>query len=202
MTRKLFGLALAAASALFIAPGSASAAALVASAGNCANQSLAQAFLPWADVADYTLDPGGDFESGSDWSLSGGAAVVSGNEPFNVGSATDSSSLSLPAGASATSDPICVGIGHPDVRLFAKSSNAGGALRAEVLFEDAYGNLLSAPIGVVSAGGFWAPTAPLPIVANLLPLLPNAMTPVEFRFTASGGSFQIDDVYVDPYRSA
>ena len=40
----------------------------------------------------------------------------------------------------------------------------------------------------------------MPIVANLLPLLPNGMTPVQFRFSASGGGFQIDDLYVDPYR--
>jgi hypothetical protein len=202
MTRKLLGLALAAATALVIAPASASAGLLVASADNCASQSLAQTFLPWGDVANYTLDPGGDFEAGSGWSLSGGAAVVPGNEPFYVGAATDSNSLSLPAGASATSAPICVGIGHPDIRLFAKSSNLQGTLGVEVLFTDAYGNAQSAPIGVVSAPSAWAPTTPLPIVVNLLPLLPNNQTPVAFRFTASGGSFQIDDVYVDPYRSA
>ena len=36
------------------------------------------------------------------------------------------------------------------------------------------------------------------VVANLLPLLDQG-TPVAFRFTALGGSFQIDDLYVDPW---
>jgi hypothetical protein len=202
MTRKLFVLALAAAAALVVAPASASAGPLVSSAINCAEQSLGQTFLPWADLANYTLNPGGDFESASDWSMSGGAAVVSGNEPFNVGSATDSNSLLLPAGATAISDSMCVGLGHPDIRFFAKSSNPTATLRVQVLFEDAFGNVQSAPIGAVTAGSSWAPMAPVPIVVNLLPLLPNNLTAVAFKFTASGGSFQVDDVYVDPYRSA
>jgi hypothetical protein len=38
-------------------------------------------------------------------------------------------------------------------------------------------------------------------VANLLPLLPGAKTPVRFKFTPLGrAEFQIDDVYVDPWR--
>jgi hypothetical protein len=37
------------------------------------------------------------------------------------------------------------------------------------------------------------------VVANLLALLPNETTPVAFRFTAQGGDWSIDDVWVDPY---
>jgi hypothetical protein len=72
-------------------------------------------------------------------------------------------------------------------------------VNVEVLFEDGFGNEQSAPIGVITAGTQWAPTAPLPIVVNLLPLLPGSHTAVAFRFTAASGSVQIDDVYVDPY---
>jgi hypothetical protein len=60
---------------------------------------------------------------------------------------------------------------------------------------------MAAPIGSVSGGKGWSPTAPMPIVANLLALMPGTHTPVAFRFSARGGSFQIDDLYVDPYRS-
>jgi hypothetical protein len=39
------------------------------------------------------------------------------------------------------------------------------------------------------------------VLASLLPLLPGQRTPVRFRFTPVGGaSWQIDDVYVDPWR--
>jgi hypothetical protein len=202
MTRKLFTLALAAAAALLLAP-AANAGLLVSSATDCADQSLDQTFLRWADVASYTLHPGGSFDSGPDWSLDGGAAVVKGNEAFYVtGEKNDTRSLYLPADASATSGSICVGIEHPDVRFLARASNPFATLSVQVLFEDATGELRSAPIGAISAGSSWAPTVPLPIAVNLLPLLPGERTAVAFKFTAQGGSFQVDDVYVDPYRSA
>lgn len=195
--------ALSAAAAVLVAlavPAAASAGPLVADASDCDAQSLGQPFLPWADVASYTLDPGGSFESGSPaWELSGGAKVVPGNESFNVTSAGDKKSLSLPAGSSAVSRSLCVGIEHPDIRFFARSDSPLNRVNVEVLYEDGLGNAQSAPIGALTAGSDWGPTAPLPIVVNLLPLLPGSHTAVAFRFTAASGSVQIDDVYVDPF---
>jgi hypothetical protein len=196
--RKLF--AVVASLGALAAPAVAHAGPLVASASDCASQSLSQTFLRWGDVASYTLDPGGDFEQGSNWALTGDAGVVPGNEPFRVGSASDGNSLSVPAGSSATSPSLCVGIEHPDMRFFAAGSSPTARLAVEVLFEDSSGHIQSAPIGAIS-GGAWAPTAPLPLVVNLLPLMPGGRTAVAFRFSATGGSFRIDDVYVDPYRS-
>jgi hypothetical protein len=200
-TRKFLALAMSIAAATLALPASASAGPLVATASGCADQSLGQPFLPWADVASYTLDPGGDFEHRAGWALAGGASIVDGNEPAFVGSATDSHSLAIPAGASATSPSLCVGIEHPDMRFFATASTPAATLTVEVLFEDAMGNVRSASIGVVAGSTKWAPTAPFPLVVNLLPLLPDSRTAVAFRFSASGGSFRVDDVYVDPYRS-
>ena len=192
-------MAIGGAAAAFALPSTASAGVLVADAPDCAAQTLSQPFLPWADVASYTLDRGGSFERGAaGWSLNG-ASVVSGNEPFNVTASSDSSSLAIANGGSATSSTICVGLAHPDIRFFAKGSNLAATLKVEVLFEDSAGNVQSAPIGVVTGSSSWNPTAPFPLVVNLLPLLPGNTTPVAFRFTASGGSFQIDDVYVDPW---
>ncbi|MFL5895297.1 MAG: hypothetical protein ACJ76Z_09295 [Thermoleophilaceae bacterium] len=190
--------AAAATMAALAAPAAAQAGPLVADAPNCAAQTLSQPFLPWADVAQYTLAPGGSFEPGSKgWSLDG-ASVAGGNEPYNVTSEGDSRSLNIPGGASATSRSICVGLAHPDLRFFAKGSNATAVLNVEVLFEDSLGNVLSAPVGAVTGSSGWGLSAPMPVVANLLPLLPGSYTPVAFRFSASGGSFRIDDVYVDP----
>ena len=192
-------IAVAAAAAFAIVPSAASAGPLVADAPNCDAQTLGQVFLPFADPAFYTISPGGSFEPGSAaWSLNG-ASVASGNEPSYVTSATDSRSLSLPNGSSATSRSICVGIEHPDMRFFVKGSNSLATLTVEVLFEDANGNVHSAPIGAAT-GGAWSLSAPMPLVVNLLPLLPGSRTAVAFRFSAAGGSFSIDDVYVDPYR--
>ena len=74
-----------------------------AHAAGCPDQPLARTFQPWLDPAWYQAAPDGGFESGGDgWRLSGGAAVVAGNEPFFVRAPGDARALSLPAGASAT----------------------------------------------------------------------------------------------------
>jgi hypothetical protein len=199
-TTRIRTLAAAATALVALAIPAAASASLEDEAPSCDSQVMGQPFLPWADVASYTLNPGGSFEHGAKgWNLDG-AKVTNGNEPFAVGSATDDRSLSLPEGSSAVSAPICVGIEHPDVRFFATASNAMARLNVEVLFEGPDGNLLSATIGSVTGSTGWAPTAPFPIVANLLPLLPGNHTAVAFRFRASGGSFQVDDLYVDPYQ--
>jgi hypothetical protein len=183
----------------------ANAGVLVASAPSCEDQALAKTFLPWLDVADYTALSGGDFERGSAaWTMNGGAATANGNESFYVGGDDDSRSLSLPAGSSATSPTICVGITHPTIRFFAKRRSTGllpslSTLRVDVLFETADGNVASLPIGTVAGSANWQPTVPLVVVANLLPLLPGEMTPVSFRVTAQGGDWSVDDVWVDPY---
>jgi hypothetical protein len=191
--------------ALAAGAATANAGILVASAPSCDDQALANTFLPWVDIADYTALAGGDFESVSaNWSLTGGAATAGGNEPFYVDGSNDSRSLSLPAGSSATSPEICVGILHPTIRFFHKRRSTGllatlSTLKVDVLFETASGDVASLTIGNVLGNGNWQPTLPMVVVANLLPLLPGEMTPVQFRITAQGGDWSVDDVWVDPY---
>jgi hypothetical protein len=65
--------------------------------------------------------------------------------------------------------------------------------------------VVTLPVGVVpTVGQAWSPTLPVPFLVNALALLgKDGQTAVAFRFTSLlGGSFQLDDVYVDPYRSA
>lgn len=192
--------------ALSLGSASAHAGVLVASAPACGLQPLFKPFTPWLDYMQYTPLAGGDFESPvHGWKLSGGSRVMAGNEPFQVSGPGDLRSLTVPPGGSATSPTICVGIGHPTMRFFAKRTSGGllnrSTLRVDVLFENAAGAVQSQPIGVVPGVGGWQPTLPLPVLANLLPLLPGDHTPVAFRFTPIlGGSWSIDDVHVDPYQ--
>jgi hypothetical protein len=186
---------------LALSASSAKAGVLVASAPNCSDFELSQPFLPWVDTTEYFLNPGGDFEnSAAGWNLDG-ASVVDGNEPWKVSNAADSKSLSLPNGSSATSSTVCVGLEHPTMRFFARNSGSLLAtLRVDVNFEDAAGNVVTLPIGLVTGLGGWKPSAPMVVLANLLPLLPGEYTPVTFTFTPQGGNWKIDDVYVDPKR--
>jgi hypothetical protein len=187
----------------FAAP-AAQAGVLVSSATSCEEQTFEQPFLPWADVASYVLAPNGAFEQGGGWTLSGGASVGGGNESFYVHGGGESASLALPGGSVATSGAMCVGIEHPTLRIFARNTGASlSVLTVDVLFEDAAGSVHALTIGRLNGGPQWQPSAVMPIVVNLLPLLPGERTAVAFRFSAQNdrGSWQIDDVYVDPYRS-
>ena len=191
--------------ALAVGASTAGAGVLVASAPSCEAQPLSKPFAPWLDLADYTPLPGGDFErSMAGWSMSGGAAVAAGNATQQVGTVADGASLAIPAGGSATSATICVGITHPTTRFFARRRSSGlrvslSSLRVDVLFELSSGTVTTLPIGSVLNDGSWQPTLPIAIVANLLTLLPGERTPIALRFTAQGGDWSVDDVYVDPY---
>ena len=198
--RTLVALVAASAATLAVAA-PANAGLLVESAKDCDDPAAAKVFRPWLDLANYVPAPGGHAESSSGWTFKGGAKIVSGNEPWKVGDSRHGSSLSLPAGSSATTGAMCVGIGHPTMRFFAKrNSGLLSTMVVEVVFNGLGGAIRSLPIGVVVGGTQWQPTLPYPVIASLLPLLPGQMTPVQFRFTPLLGSWQIDDVYVDPWR--
>jgi hypothetical protein len=178
---------------------------LVKSAKDCAVEpEPAKVFKPWLDYANYIPAPGGAVESAAGWDLQGGARVVAGNEPWKVGAKSDGNSLLIPRGGSATTGVMCVGVEYPTLRLFAKRT--GGTLLStlliEVEFEGLGGILKRLPVGVVIGGSQWQPTLPHIVLASLLPLLPGQRTPVRFRFTPLlGGNWNIDDVYVDPWRA-
>jgi hypothetical protein len=164
-------------------------------------------FAPWGDPRSYVLAPDGGFEAGAPgWSLTGGAKIVAGNESSAV-SGPGSHSLSLPAGSSATSPPMCIGLISTSMRAFiSNSGSAASRLHVQIIYNGGTGALvggLGAGLGIsdegtFSSGAAWAPMSnPVTMLGGVLPLL----TPtVQFRFTplASGGNWRIDDVYLDP----
>jgi hypothetical protein len=194
--------ALAIGASAFAAP-PATAGLLVKSAPSC-QQTFEQPFAAFGDSASYTMVGGGNFESGgAGWQLSK-AKVVSGSNPYKVSTGAHAKSLQISPGGVATSPTVCVGLEHPTMRFFVKSS--GGLLSlstmsVEVLVETSLGLVVPVPIGVVLPNTKWHASGRYYVVANLLPLLPNNYTPVAFRFRAIGGAtWTIDDVYVDPKR--
>ena len=176
---------------------------LVRSATACDSLVFEQPFARWLDFANYFLVPGGALETGSTgWKLSK-ASIVAGNETYYVRAAADRNSLALPAGSSATTPSMCVGIDTPVLRLFVRNKGPlTSTLKVEVLYEDAGGTVRSLAIAKLTGTSSWQPTLQIPVVANLLPLLPGERTAVAFRFTPAGkiASWAIDDLYVDPHR--
>jgi hypothetical protein len=161
-------------------------------------------FAPWGDSSQYATLLNGGFEGGSiGWFLSGGARVVSGNEPFFVGDSDDSHSLLLPAGSSAYSGTVCFAFGDWHMRLFAKNVGASsGRLHVQVIVPSLLGGLLTIlDGGTIGANGTWAPSPQVKLaLCNVTSLLGTRA--VAFRFTpvGSGAAFQVDDVYLDPWK--
>jgi hypothetical protein len=156
----------------------------------CNGATLSQAFAPWSDPSWYELAPGGDFES-SAWTLTGGAQITPGSEPYAATGTLGSSSLSLPAGASAQSPTTCVDAAYPTVRFFM----AGTGVVALSIVDHG----LAIPAGVAIATGSWEPTAVMVTEAPLLGLLSAGTAPVSLRLTTLLGDPQIDDVFIDPW---
>jgi len=167
----------------------------------CPDQTVSRPFLRWLDPASYVLLQNGSLEKTTGWSLSGGARLVTGSESFSVNSTKDRMSLSLPAGSSATSPPMCITLLHPTLRFFAlNGGNPTSVLQVDAVVK-LLGLRLTLPVGLLVAGSDWQPTLPLPFLTNLV--APVSST-VSFRFApvGPGGGWRVDDVYLDPYKSA
>jgi hypothetical protein len=158
----------------------------------------AQVFHPWSDYAQYALVPDGGFEAGArGWALSGGAKVVSGNEPYFLNSKTDRSSLALPAGSSATSPPMCIALLSSKMRFV-----VGGQAKSTVRVQVIYRGLLSKVLGILDGGtvasdGTWQPSPQISMLGGVLPVLTRS---VQFRLVGTSGTVQVDDLYLDPWK--
>jgi hypothetical protein len=174
----------------------------IANPYDCAPQpTLAQNFATWGDTGLYTPVPNAGLEDGAaGWTLTNGANVVAGNEPWQIGGASHGNALDLPAGAKAITPPLCIDETYPHFRFFVRNTGAAkAALKVEVVYFDAKGNVVNAsPYDYKGAAPAWQPTGFVGI-GVFTPKSIVRVAPVAFRFTAGGGGrFQIDDVYVDP----
>jgi hypothetical protein len=174
-----------------------------ASAQACSYTGAEQVFKPWGDSNSYVLAPDGGFESGgAGWALSGGAKTVEGNESFFLNDAGDNRSLSLPSGSTAVSPPVCMSIDTPTFRLLARNTgNTSSGLRVEAVYP-LLGLIRTKTISTVSAGPNWAPSQQMSTVLTLSTivgtLIPSAVQ-IRITPTGSGGNWQVDDLYIDPF---
>jgi hypothetical protein len=189
---------LVAAAALF-APAAAHAAvaatpAPVAPLDACTSQALSQPLVPFKDSNYYTLAPDGGFAAGAEgWQLAGGASVLQATQ--RDGSA--GSVLDLPPGAQATSPPVCITADYPASRLFVRSL----AGTQGVYFDVQYlrNGVWSAPkenSQYRGANASWVLSPPLLIQPDKT----SGWQQVRFTFVSSAtkGSVQVDDFWVDP----
>jgi hypothetical protein len=178
--------------------GAAPAIASASAGAGCPTSASTTALASYGDSSAYTLLTGGSFESGAPgWTLSN-AAVTS-------GSGTDGSlhSLVIQPNGSAVSPSLCVSTEYPSFRFFAREvsganplSSLNVSLRWTVL-----GFLpVTTTVATLKPGTAWTLT-PVLALAKALPLLAATQTltvSVEFQ-SNFGGTWAIDDVYIDPY---
>ena len=166
-----------------------------ANAATCAGKS-SQPFTPWGDFNFYELAPNGTLESTNGWTLTGGAKLVSGSEPFAVTGRLGQYSLSIPAGATATSPAMCIDDARPTFRFFARTPQGAAASLGAEAVADRPAQL--ADLGSVAGTTAWAPTPSLATGAAGMLIGSKGTVAVRLRFTARQGSWQIDDLHVDP----
>jgi hypothetical protein len=164
-----------------------------------------EAFLFANDRRDYVLAPGGNVEGSlAGWSLTGGATRVPGSAPAVTGASLGAASLLIPSGGSVTTAPMCVAAHSPFFRFQARNTGLPGALKVEVLYLDGPRFTGERETGTITAGGAWAPTSRLSLAQGIMGVngSSTSQATVAFRFTpmGTGARWQVDDLYVDPYR--
>jgi len=169
----------------------------------CSYTGAEQVFSPWGDQHSYVLAPDGGFEAGGQgWYLGGGAQTVSGNESFNLNGSGDSRSLALPAGSTAVSPPICMSIDTPIFRLVARNSgDTSSGLRVEATYV-LLGLVRTKTVSTVYGTSTWAPSQQMSTVLSLSTIVGTVIpSAIQIRITplGSGGNWQVDDVYIDPF---
>ncbi|MBO9532970.1 MAG: hypothetical protein J7513_08360 [Solirubrobacteraceae bacterium] len=200
-----------AATAIAAAPAAANAA--------CPATETTKAFAKFGDTADYSLAPGGNFESSAGWTLTGGASFQSGNETSGI--TTGSKSLKLPLNATATSPAFCVDETNPYFRFVSRPDNAVAGYNAQVIYT--VGGATKTYQFTSNAdqswgSGSWSPSKVSPLAVKIPLTGADATASVQLKFTSTGnqvalgvglwgafaggsiGSTSIDSVMVDPYR--
>jgi hypothetical protein len=172
---------------------------------SCPASPVTTPFAQWGDSNNYFLLPGGSFEGTADqvgWTLSG-ASLSSGNEPFFVNDSGDSQSLTIAGGGTATSPFFCVDNTMTSLRFFAQQTASGAGLRVRALVQNSNGDVNSVPVARLIDGSMsdWAPTDVIPGDTSGLSDDQTLTVALQFTVRPSGASWQIDDLYVDPYRS-
>jgi hypothetical protein len=149
------------------------------------------------DQAQYSLAPGGDFESTkSSWTLTGGAKVMPGNETLGIQSGTHS--LVMPLSSTATSPAFCVDQNNPTFRFAYKVDNAVlSGFIAYVIYRDANGTitnvqLISSKVLALSPSNWQAsPASPL---STLIPLsATNKAATVQLKITSLNPTDFVND---------
>jgi len=165
--------------------------------GNCG--SVSAVFAPWSDPSNYYFASNGGFESGSTgWSLTGGAAVVKGNDAFAL-SGAGSHALSLGKGSLASIN-VCYGLTYPAVRFVVGGVNGPAVVHVRVIAKNLLGVVSVLDGGTFTAAKGWAPAPKLSTLFSAL-TAPLGTKTMQLQIGVDSGTALVDDLYIDPFLS-
>jgi hypothetical protein len=177
---------------------------LLSTLADCGYGASSEAFLPWGDLASYSLAPDGDLATTDDWTLTN-VSVDPAHDPY---SAAVGSLVLASNGSTAESPAACVNTGNPTLRFFLNHSGPrqDSSLDVYIVYEGLDGKSHTLTLASLTVGDFWQPSLTIPIGVNLLSAASvSGWTPVSFGFTTHGlvpgESYSVDGIYVDPLPS-
>ncbi len=171
---------------------------------DCGFDEPSPVFLPWGDLAGYSLIPQGDLTDTSDWDLKN-VTFSDEHDPVTDGAG----SLLFRKGDSEAVTPVmCVNLDHPTLRVFLadRGGNGKAHLDVNVIYEGLDGKDHDFTLARLKVGPTWEPSLVMPIGVNFLSAASaSGWTPVAFEFDVhglqKGETFSLGGVYVDPLRS-
>jgi hypothetical protein len=204
--------ALAATAAAVALPATASASTAPAPLPVCQAQSTFKAFTSFGDNRDYSLAPGGDFETGAaGWTLFNAAPVL-GNEDLGILPGKFSLKLGVTNGSVvATTPEFCITQDHPTFRFLTKALTSN-AYKTGLLTTITYRTAAdprnsrteTSTVGLAPSTK-WTASSISPLATAIPASQFKYGVAVKLSFmvnggTSSAGGLLIDDVLVDPYR--
>jgi hypothetical protein len=165
----------------------------------CGNRVTNASFAQFGDTADYFAAPDGGFEGrGTGWTRVH-TSIVSENEPWFVGSATDAKALRMASYSSATTPSFCTAASEEAFRFFYRApGKAGYQLTVTATVTSAKGTkTVSTQVDGSTAG--WQVSQPL-----ALPNLIDSTGTQYVTITIADDTdlpFMVDDLLVDPWKT-
>ncbi|WP_205698990.1 hypothetical protein [Conexibacter sp. SYSU D00693] len=105
--------------------------------------------------------------------------------------------FSVASGATYDSGALCIGAEHPTFRF--RANGTGGTLEVHARYRDEDGEQQDLVVANLSAATAWLLSDMLDTQVDDIAGAAGARTYVTFRFVATGGDWQVDDLYVDPF---
>jgi hypothetical protein len=178
----------------------------VAGEASCSAPALFNPLTGFKDRRHYFLAPSGDFEDPAlpGWQLAGGAALTTSGSNAGITGESQTSSLLLAPGASATSPEMCVDLEYPSFRFFASqlAADTDAELAVDVIYPGlSRNNVRQARKFRLKAKDGWTLSDDVKLEPQRLGKVAG-WRKIAVRFRVKPGTkpaaYRIDDVLIDP----